>query len=162
MKYLSRRDIEIISDKLMANRNQVIKACEVMRTVVTDCTELDTQIDTLNEEIRVVAEMVSQCIKENATEQQSQVEYNKKYNSLVKRHDKTVERLKKATEERNNRMQRDMELRVFIDSIEKQPLVLESWDERLWISLLESATVYEDYRIIFRFKDGTEIEVGTE
>ena len=85
------------------------------------------------------------------------MEYNKKYNSLVKRHDKTVERLKKATEERNNRMQRDMELRVFIDSIEKQPLVLESWDERLWISLLESATVYEDYRITFRFKDGTEI-----
>ena len=149
-------------NKLMANRNQVIKACEVMRTVVTDCTELDTEIDTLNEEIQVVAEMVSQCVKENATEQQSQVEYNKKYNSLVKRHDKTVERLKKATEERNNRMQRDMELRVFIDSIEKQPLVLESWDERLWISLLESATVYEDYRIIFRFKDGTEIEVGTE
>ena len=157
MKYLSRRDIEIISDKLMANRNQVIKACEVMRTVVTDCTELDTQIDTLNEEIRVVAEMVSQCIKEIATEQQSQVEYNTKYNSLVKRHDKTVERLKKATEERNNRMQRDMKLRIFIDSIEKQPLVLESWDERLWISLLESATVYEDYRITFRFKDGTEI-----
>ena len=59
-------------------------------------------------------------------------------------------------------MQRDRELRIFIGSIEQQPLVLETWDERLWISLLGSATIHADNRITFRFKDGTEIEVGAE
>ena len=45
--------------------------------------------------------MVSQCIKENATTQQSQEEYNKKYSRLVKRYEKAVERLNKATAKRS-------------------------------------------------------------
>ena len=100
-----------------------------MRSIVSDCSKLDAEIDALNEEIQVVAGLVSQCIKENAITQQSQVEYNKKYNRLVKRYEKAVDRLKKATAERESRMQRDRDLRIFISSIKEQPLVLEIWDE---------------------------------
>ncbi len=149
-------------NQLMGNRDQVIQACEVMRSVVADLTDLDAEIEALNEEIQVVAGLVSQCIKENATSQQSQVEYDKKYNRLVKRYEKAVERLKKAKADKESRVDRDRDLRIFIGSLEKQPLILEAWDERLWISLLESATVYADSRITFRFMDGTEIEVGAE
>ena len=78
----------------------------------------------------------------------------------MKRYEKAVEKLKKANAGKESRMDRD--LRIFIDSIEKQPLVLETWDERLWIFLLDSATVHADSRITFRFKNGTEIEVGAE
>jgi len=126
---------------------------------VCDCTELNTEIDRLNEEIQVVAELVSQCIKENASKEQSQEEYTKKYNSLVSRYEKTVKKLKSVTAERDSRMQRDREFRIFIGTIEKQPLVLEQWDERLWISLLETATVHKDNRITFLFKNGTAIDV---
>ena len=73
-----------------------------------------------------------------------------------------VERLKKATAERESQMQRDRELRIFIGSIKEQPLVLETWDEGLWLTLLETATVHADNSITFRFKDGTDIEVGAE
>lgn len=101
-------------------------------------------------------------IKENATTQQSQEEYNKKYNRLVKRYEKAVDQLNKATAERESRMQRDRDLRIFISSIKEQPLVLETWDEGLWLTLLETATVHADNRITFLFKDGTYIEVGAE
>ena len=94
--------------------------------------------------------------------EQSQEEYTRKYNRLVKRYEKAVARLQKATAERESKMQRDRELRIFIDSIKEQSLVLETWDEGLWISLLETATVQADNRITFRFKNGTEIEVGVE
>lgn len=146
----------------MGSREQVLKACEAMREVIADCTDLDTEIDTLNEEIQIVAELVNQCIKENASKEQSQEEYARKYNRLVKRYEKAVGRLKEASAERDSRMQRDRELRIFIGSIEQQPLVLETWDEGLWLSLLETATVHKDKRITFRFKNGTEIEVGVE
>ena len=149
-------------NQLIGDREQVIQACEVMRSMVLDCSQLDTEIDVLNEEITVVAELVSQCIKENATTQQSQEEYNKKYNRLVKRYEKAVDRLNKVTAEREGRMQRDRDLRIFISSVKEQPLVLETWDEGLWLTLLETATVHADNRITFRFKDGTDIEVGAE
>lgn len=149
-------------NQLMGNREQIIQACEVMCEVVADCSKLDSEIDTMNEEIQVIAGLVSQCIKENATTQQSQEEYTEKYNRLVKRYEKAVSRLKKATADRESRMQRDRELRIFIGSLKEKPLVLETWDEGLWITLLETATVHADNRITFRFKDGTESEVGAE
>jgi len=144
---------------LMGTREQVLEACEEMRLLVSDCTELDAEIDALNEEIQVVAELVSQCIKENASTKQSQEEYARKYNRLVKRYEKAMDKLKLATDERERRMQRDREIRIFVASIEKQPTVLETWDDELWISLLETATVYANDRIAFRFKNGTAIEV---
>lgn len=146
-------------NQLMGSREQVLKACEAMREIVADCTALDAEIDSLNDEIQVVAELVNQCIKENASKEQSQEEYAKKYNRLVKRYEKATDRLKVVTAERESQMQRDRELRIFIDSIEKQPLVLEAWDEGLWLTLLESATVHKDNRITFLFKNGTAIDV---
>ena len=146
-------------NQLMANRDQLLRDCEIMRKLVNDCPALDAEIDSLNEEIQVVAGLVSQCIKENATTEQSQDEYAKKYNRLVKRYEKATDRLKVVTEERESRMQRDRELRIFIGSIEKQPLVLNAWDERLWIGLLDTATVNSNNSITFRFKNGTEITI---
>ena len=113
----------------------------------------------INEEIQIVSELVSQCIKENASTQQSQEEYNKKYNRLVNRYEKASSRLKKVTADRNVRAQRNRELRIFIESIKQQPLIVEAWDETLWLSLLDTATVYGDGRITFLFKNGTEINV---
>lgn len=113
----------------MGSREKHLKAREAMSEVVADCTELNTEIEALNEELQVVAELVSQCIKENASKEQSQDEYTRKYNRLVKRYETAVGRLNAATAERDSRMQRDRELRIFIGTIEKQPLVLETWDE---------------------------------
>ena len=42
--------------------------------------------------------------------------------------------------------------------LKKQPLAVTEWDERLWITLLDTATVQPDGRIVFRFKDGKEIK----
>ena len=144
-------------NKLLGSRLQIIEACEEMCYIVTNCTELDTEIDSLNEEIRVVSEMVNQCIKENATMEQSQEEYSSRYNRLVKRYEKATERLNKATADRNARIQKSRDIRYFIDSMKKQPLAIETWNDGLWITFLDTATVYADGSITFRFKNGTEI-----
>lgn len=130
-----------------------------MRFIVCDCTELDAEIDALNEEIQIVSDLVSQCIKDNSSTQQSQEEYNKKYNRLVNRYEKALSRLKKVTADRNARIQRGREIRIFIESLKQQPLIVEAWDETLWLSLLDTATVYADGSITFLFKNGTEINV---
>lgn len=144
---------------LMKNRDGVIGDCELMRLAVSDCTALDAEIDRLSEEIEVVAEMVKSCVKENASAAQSQEEYTKKYNALVKRYEKATKRVDELGAERTRKQDRNRELRLFIESIKEQPLVLESWNERLWVGLLQKATVFHDGRMVFEFKNGTEIEV---
>ncbi|MGX8709456.1 MAG: recombinase family protein [bacterium] len=159
-------DIETIQQKflfaynqLMENREGVISDCNQIRNLVSDCTELDAEIDKLTEEIEVLAEMVKACVKENAASAQSQKEYTKKYNALVKRYEKTSARLDTLSTEKSRKQDRDRELRLFIESIKKQPLVLEVWSERLWVGLLDKATVFHDGRMVFQFKNGMEIEV---
>ena len=144
-------------NRLMGNRAQLIKACEAMRSIINDCEKLDTEIESLNEEIQVVSELVNQCIKENAATEQSQEEYNRKYNRLVARYEKAMARLNEVTAERDSRNQRDRDIRIFISALKEKPLVIEEFDEELWICLLESATVYSDSKVMFRFKNGTEI-----
>jgi hypothetical protein len=61
--------------------------------------------------------------------------------------------------EKEHKHDQDRELRLFIEELKKQPLVLEEWDERLWIAILDRATVFRDGRIAFKFKSSREIEV---
>ncbi len=149
----------IAYNRLMENRDSVVSDCELMRTALSDCTMLDAEIDRLTEEITVVAELVKACVKENAASAQPQADYTKKYDALVKRYEKATKRVDELSTERTRKQDRDRELRLFIQSIKEQPLVLEEWNERLWVGLLEKATVFHDGRMVFEFKNGTEIEV---
>ena len=144
----------------MGSREDVINACEDLREIVANCDALDKEIDALNDELTVIAGLVNQCVKENATSIISQDEYTIKYNGLVKRYEKASEALRKATEEKSNREDRDRELRIFIASLKERPLVVEEWNEELWITLLDTATVHNDRTITFAFKNGTTIDIN--
>ena len=97
-------------------------------------------------------------VNEHAAAPPCHAEYTKKTNALVKRYKKATKRVDELNAERTRKQDRDRKLRLFIESIKEQPLVLESWNERLWVGLLAKATVFHDGRMIFEFKNGTEIE----
>ena len=144
---------------LMGDRERIIEDCEEMRMLIFDCTELDNKIAALNEEIEVIAGLVDQCVRENASSAQSQEEYADKYNRLVKRYEKAVEKLKAAQAERENKLERERELRIFVAALKEQPLVLGEWSDEIWISLIDVAKVMRDGSVIFTFKNGVSIEV---
>lgn len=108
-------------NQLMLGRDGVISDCNQIRQLVSDCTELDAEIEKLTEEIEVLAEMVKACVKENAASAQSQEKYTKKYNALVKRYEKTSARLDALAAEKSRKQDRDRELRLFIESIKSSP-----------------------------------------
>ncbi|MCK9557710.1 MAG: hypothetical protein M0R50_06680 [Candidatus Cloacimonetes bacterium] len=54
-------------------------------------------------------------------------------------------------------MRKSKEIRTFVTTLKKQPMTVPEWNERLWINLLDTATVQRDGRIVFRFKSGKEI-----
>lgn len=108
------------------------------------------------------AELVKNCVKENAFAVQSQEEYSKRYDSLVSRYEKAVAKHEVLTAERTRRTERDKELHLFVEALRERPLVLDAWDERLWITLVEKGTVHPDGAVAFEFKNGTIIEVWSE
>ena len=64
-----------------------------MQTTLTDCTSIDTEIESLLEEIEVVTELTKRCIAENSQMAQNQEEYAARYNGFVERYEKAKARL---------------------------------------------------------------------
>ena len=147
-------------NKLMQDRKQIIADCELMRRELTDFTDLDAEIEGQVEEIEVVAELVDALVKENAAAPQSQKVYSVKYENLTKRYETASAELNRLRELRAKREQQDKAMASFIRSLRKQPEVLNTWNDTIWMVMVEKAIVHRDSSITFKFYNGAEIQVG--
>ena len=149
-------------NQMMGNRERIIEDCNAIRTALCNSGKLDADIAKCHDEIEVIAGLVKKCVQDNASSPLPQGEYGKRYESLVRRYNKAVAKHESLLMERTRRLERDKELRLLTEALRTQPLVLDVWDERLWITLVGKGTVHPDGGIAFKFKDGTVIEVGSE
>ena len=150
----------IAYNRFMGDREQLLADCALACETLSDSAELDTKLEQTQQEIESLEKLIRACIQENAAAALSQEDYQKRYNSLAERCQAAYTKRDALEQERERRMRRDKELQIFIAALEKQPLVLEEWDELLWVMLVERALVCRDGSVIFRFKNGTEIAVN--
>ena len=138
----------------MEDKTRVLEDCALMIEYICDCSELDAEIETLTEELKVVSELVSQCVNENARKKQSQEEYAKKYNSLVCRYEKAEKRLNELSLEKSARINKEREIQVFIETLRNTPAFITKFDEELWITLVDKVEVLHDNMCVVYFKNG--------
>jgi len=143
---------------LMGGRDELIANCRIAQQVLCDCSEIDAELVELEQEIEVVTELAKKAIYENARVVVSQDEFSERNNSYLERHSKATERVVELEGLRRERQGKLLMLDGFIRAIETRPLVLEEFDEKLWVVAVEKVRVMPDGRLIFSFKDGTEIE----
>ena len=143
----------------MADRTTVLEDCKIMIDTVCNCTKLNEEIDALTAELKVVSELVSECVNENARKKQSQDAYTKKYNSLVRRYERAEKHLNKATAEREDKVNKEHELRLFFETLKNKPQLIDTWDENLWITLVEKIEVSHDKMCTVFFKNGISVKV---
>ena len=144
-------------NELMQDRTQVIADCAVMRDALLDTSAIQAQIAKVDAELEVTAALVAAAVKENATLPQSQEEYNEKYAAFEERFLEQKNRRAALEAKIEERKARAHELDLFMDTLAKRDLLLETWDDQLWLTLVEKGTVLPDGSINFLFKDGTEI-----
>lgn len=93
--------------------------------------------DGLQEELNVVAELVQQCIKENARIALDQKEYQKRYDGLAKRLDNVQGRLDEVSQGITEKQTHREKIELFLDGLQKQKELVTGFDEDLWYSLIE-------------------------
>ena len=71
----------------------ILEDCRLMQATLTDCTGIDAEIESLLEEIDVVAELTKRCIAENSQTAQNQNEYAARHNGFVERYEKAKAQL---------------------------------------------------------------------
>ena len=144
-------------NELMGSRDAVLADCKFIRQTLCDTTEIDSEMKREHDEMTVLSELMQAHIKRNATVAQSQEAYALETGRIEKRYNAALEHFNTLEVEKEKRSRKSKELTTFISTLRQQPMAVTEWDERLWIMLLDTATVHRDGRIVFRFKSGNAI-----
>ena len=144
---------------LLTEKDEIIENFNSIKDTLFDLRPLETERLQLQEELNVVAELIQQCIKENARIALDQDEYQKRYDGLAKQLDNVQGRLDEVSQGITEKQAHREKIELFLDGLQKQEDLVTEFDENLWYSLIEYVTVFTKEDVRFIFKDGTEIKV---
>ncbi len=143
----------VSSDIFLSQKQSVLLLDEYLNTET-----LDAECAAMETELEIVSELTRKLIAENATMVIQQDEYNRRYDALAQRYRDAEDKAQQLESQKvTRRFQADVienfmnEIRAFDDSLPVH------YSDRLWLNLIDWVTVYEDGRLVFRFKNGTEI-----
>ena len=120
--------------------------------------ELEAERQRLQEEMNVTAELIKQCVAENARTALDQTEYQKKYSGLAERFNRAKERISETGRAITERQAKRERAGRFVPRLEKLDGPLTAFREDDWYSLVDYATVYSREDIHFTFKNGMQIK----
>ena len=145
-------------NQIYAIKTQLTNDYDDIISILTDTTATDQESDVLREECRVVAELIQQCVSENARVAQNQAEYQKRYNALYDRYEAVKTRLDMIAHDRHNKAAKREVILQFLAEITQQDGLLTEFDERLWYTTIESITIHSEKEVAVTFKDGSIIK----
>ena len=128
-----------------------------MQGLLCDTSAIDAELVELLSEIEVVAELSRKAILENARTAVNQTEWLERNNSYLERHHKASERVNELDAAKRERLGKAKTIEIFIKDVESRPLVISEFDEKLWLAVIDTATVAQNSAITFRFRNGSEI-----
>lgn len=127
-----------------------------MQSALTNYTGVDEEIQSLLEEIDVVTELTKRCIAENSQTAHSQAEYKARYNGFVTRYEKAKTRVEELRSIKNARQAQADAIGAFMFEVQELD-TLSEFDEKLWLTVIDTVTVYSDGRMTLKFQGDTEI-----
>lgn len=144
--------------ELSNDRERLVEDCRLMQETLTDTKEIDDEIKNLDMEIEVVNGLIRQSIEDNASTALNQEDYNKRYAEFSERYEKLKARKDYLTEKKQKRALQSNAIGGFMFEVMELPEPPTVFDNKLWISSIDHATVYKDGRLVFKFVNGAEIE----
>ena len=146
-------------NKLYEGKDARLENLRLVQQEICDTTALVEEQSKLADEMRVLVDMVQNCIGENARIAQNQADYQKRYDELVSRYDEVKAKHDAIAEEIQSRRTKSEILDNFAKTLRQRETPLTEFDEGLWGTLADYMTVYGKGDIGVTFRDGTEIHI---
>ena len=144
-------------NQLLADKGQLVEDCEVMLALLTDTTEIDSQLQELRNEQEVLVGITQKWVADHASTAQDSADYTERYDSLVQRYEQLAGQIQKLEEQKKQRMDRTDAITVYLRNITKTDGFIKDFDPRIWLEVIEKVTVFHDKRVVFTFQDGKEV-----
>lgn len=138
--------------------HEIIRNTETVIGQLSDSSGLEKEREKLEQEMAVLAEMVQNCVAENARTAMNQGKYQERYSGLAGRYETLKKKHDKVSGEITARAARSQVLAMFLETLKKNGVV-EEFDEVLWGDMVEHVTVDCKKKMVFTFKNGVEITI---
>lgn len=143
--------------ELLQKRKAILENCQVMLELLTDCTDLERQLQELETQKMRISEQVQGYVRENSEIVQDQEKYEERYQALVGQYEPLQKQETALQEQRAERLARREQIQGFQRALNGQDGMLPEFDTQLWLAAVEKAVVHRDGKIVFVLKDGTEL-----
>ena len=147
----------IAVNQLVIQRDKIFTTYGEILARLTDTAAMDADLHRLELDKDGILQRITDLIHENATTKMDQGEYNRRYDALEAQRVALSEKQKRIKEKLADKLFRKRKLEAFMCEL-KNAEQLVSFDEQLFIRTVEQITVFPD-KLVFMFKDGTEIPV---
>ena len=107
----------------------------------------------------MIVSMTQNLVAENARVAQDQSDYQKRYDSLVKKFDEAKAQYDRVSESIVAKEAKNARLSEIVSLLKSQEKLISEFDIGLWTSTVDFVTVGRDKSITVTFRDGTEIKV---
>ena len=144
---------------VMEDKERILQDTKEVIELLTDTTKLDIDISKIDDEIIVISELVNKLVKDNAKTTSDIDDFNKKYEELSSRYDKLLAKHEEMIRLRSDKQGQALKMKSFITNLNQLEDILDEWNERVWMLLVESAVVHRDSRITFKFIKSEEVTI---
>lgn len=155
---IKKRFIEVCN-QIATDRADFLTSCREIVILLSNTAALDRKIEAQYAHINELTVSMQEFIKENAMEAQDEDFYKVKmaeYNAKKADMEKVLHEL---LNKRAERLSRKELLEGLIRTMEHDGIVTDTFDGKLWLLLVEKATVGTDGKLTFTLRNGMEIEV---
>ena len=149
-------------NEVLGNRAEIMEAYREVMEALTDTADLDAEQERLQNEGEVVMGLIRKVISDNAQKAMDQAEYERKYNGYCGRYEAARLRLAKIGELRLGRIAKRTKISLFLKELASREGLVAEFDEELWYATVDHVAVYEDKRMVFTFRDHTQVEVPAD
>ena len=149
-------------NEVLGNRAEIMEAYREVMEALTDTADLDSEQERLQNEGEVVMGLIRKVISDNAQKAMDQAEYERKYNGYCERYEAARVRLAEIGELRLGRIAKRTKISLLLKELASWEGLVAEFDEELWYATVDHVAVYEDKRMVFTFRDHTQVEVPAD
>lgn len=145
--------------QMLSNKEQHIVRLEKMLPTLADTSSLEKQLDEAQNRHADLMDSLRRYMEENTRQIQNQEEYNRRFSEQDAECKRAEEQITQLKEEILAQSGKREQARRCLEELRKCGDAIEKFDQDLWSTMIESVTVYADKKLVFLFRDETEVTV---
>ena len=149
-------------NKLLKNKDEIISNCREFIQEIDDTEALETEKAGLCGESRLLYTKIQNYIDKNAIETLDQNEYKEHYNTLSNEYEELKHKIEKIDAKLKDKRARVISIENFLNEISARENLIDTFDEKLFTSVVDKIIVKSYTKAAIVFKNGQELSLNLE